>query len=926
MIFDLEDGWRRRSLLLTVLLVAPGYLFSGTFGKVVAIGGNPSDIALDEPRGVLYIANFTANRVEVMSLSDGSIQTSLNVASQPSALALSPDGHFLLVAHYGNFAAPSAPKNALTVVDLSSGSRQTLALTDPPLGVAFGIDGMALVVTSTEFILFDPLLGTSQVVDTIAGVIANLLPQKPGTFPPQIVAASVGASADKRHIFGVTDTILFSYDVIQRQVKAINYVASPPFGPRTVSVSRDGSYWLAGWGMFDNRGLLAQFPNPSGVLNIGGHAIDTERGIIYAQVPQAMQGSGTTTATRPQLTVVDADNLAIRETLQLPENLAGKAALSSDGGTLYAASDSGVLILAVGSLPSFHRISASVEDLAFRGNFCDRRVLTQTLTIVDPGGGHTSFSVSSPGAGVSVSPSSGVTPATVHVSVDLGSFQNQQGTTALPLKIVSSSAINVPRDVRLLVTMQDPDQRGTAVDVPGTLVDLLADPSRDRFFLLRQDTNQVLVFDGKTYRQLATLRTGNTPTQMAISFDRRYLLVGNDNSQVANVFDLETLEPDQPVRFPGGHYPRSIASTGNATLAATRVAGPTHKIDRVDMASRTASELTTLGVFENDIDVNTWLVASPNGARALAAEADGNLLLYDANVDTFTISRKEPAALSGAVAASSNDQFVVGNALLNASLVHTLNFDAGGGTTSGFAFLGDTAYRTTALTQSGPGVIERLNLATGDSIKSTRMVEAPYLGTLGAVFTRTIAPLYSRTAIINLTTSGFTVLPWDYDASVAVPHIDALVNAADGMKAVAPGGLITVFGRDLSPVNMATSERPLPTALGESCLTVNGQPIPMLFVSPAQVNAQLPWTAEGNMTMILRTPGGTSDSFNFPVSTAAPAVFRSGVAGPDTNIPTLVRAANNTLVTPSNPVHREDTLVIYLTGMGATFPTVHAGN
>lgn len=41
-----------------------------TVGKVVAIGGHASDIALDEARKVLYIANFTANRIEVMALGD----------------------------------------------------------------------------------------------------------------------------------------------------------------------------------------------------------------------------------------------------------------------------------------------------------------------------------------------------------------------------------------------------------------------------------------------------------------------------------------------------------------------------------------------------------------------------------------------------------------------------------------------------------------------------------------------------------------------------------------------------------------------------------------------------------------------------------------------------------------------------------------
>src|SRR6266496_1072860 len=72
---------------------------AANFGNVVPIAGSASDIALDESRGVLYIANFTANRIEVMSTADYSIRTSMNVAPQPGALALSPDSKFLLVAH-----------------------------------------------------------------------------------------------------------------------------------------------------------------------------------------------------------------------------------------------------------------------------------------------------------------------------------------------------------------------------------------------------------------------------------------------------------------------------------------------------------------------------------------------------------------------------------------------------------------------------------------------------------------------------------------------------------------------------------------------------------------------------------------------------------------------------------------------------------
>jgi uncharacterized protein (TIGR03437 family) len=912
-----------RCWMVAIGLAISAAAWGQTFGRVVALGGHSSDLALDEARRVVYVANFTANRVDVVSLDSGAVTRSMNVAAQPSSLSMSRDGRYLVVSHYGNFVSPSVPKNALTVINLVTNGRQTFALADPPLGVAFGADGRALVVTTTQFILFEPSLGTMQVLDTIAGVTAKTLPQPPANFPTQIVGASVAASGDGLTVYGVTDTILFSYDVVYHVVRSGGYVASPPLGPRTVSVSQDGSYYLAGWAMLDRLGTLAQFRSPTGELNIGSHAIDSAHGIIYAQIPEESQ-TNTTTKPTPFLMVTDADNLRIREKLRLPENLSGKGVLSSDGQTMYALSESGMMILPVGSLNNSPRLAVDREDLVFRSNFCNRGVIAQPFVVYDPSGAHTPFKVTSSVSGIRISPSSGQTPAVVQVSVDPSQFMNQRGTVVADLTLSSTKAVNMPSPVRALINLQDPDQRGTFVNVPGTLVDIMADPQQNRFFVLRQDTNEVLVFDGATYQQVASLRTGNTPTSLAITFDRRYLLVGNDNSQIANVFDLETLAPDQPIRFPFGHYPRWLAASGNAILAATRVAGPQHKIDHVDFWARTATELPTLGVYENNININTALVASTNGSSILAAEADGNLLLYDANADTFTISRKDTDALAGAVAASNFDQFVVGNTLYNASLVPEYQLDSSVGTTSGFAFIDQYGFRTGAPAEGGPGIVERVDLDTGESVRSTRMVEAPVTGTTDAVFTRTVAVLANRSAIVNLTTSGFTVLPWNYDASVAVPQITRVVNAADGTTALAPGGLISVQGTDLSPTNIASSQVPLPVALGDSCLTVNGMPVPMLMVSSTQINAQLPFQAEGNVTMVLRTPGGVSDNYNLTILPYAPSVFHSELA-PGYSVPLVVRTSNGLVSTPSNPLHWEDEAIIYLTGMGATLPAVTEG-
>lgn len=927
--------------VLVAVAALAGSLGAGTLGRVVPIGGQGADLALDESRGVLYIANYTANRIEVMSLANQTIQTSINVPAQPSSVALSPDGKYLVIAHFGNFAAPASSSNGLTVIDLETNARQTFAMGTAPLGVAFGLDNRALVVTTQEFILFDPVSGTTQVIATLADLAVKTLPQPAASFPTSIVSSSVGASGDGLWIWGFGDNIVFRYDVANRALNHFYYTSAPALGPRAVSVSQDGRRAAMGWAMLgaetflSNSFGIAEFGNPAGNLNTGTVLIDSGRGLVYGQViskPAASTGTSSTApvatpaaSTSPVLQIGDWDNLTTREEFQLPENLAGKSVLSSDGNTMYGISDSGVMVLPIGRLDRQPRVRALQEDLVFRGNFCARSLPSQQLTIVDPSGGNTPFTLRVEGTGLRLSQTSGVTPATVQVSVDTAAVQNQKGTSSASIRIVSDAAVNVPEPVRVLINNKEPDQRGTFVNVPGKLVDLVADPVRDRFYVLRQDKNQVLVYDGANSTRVATLRTCTHPMSMAVTFDRQFLLVGCDRSQFLSVFDLETLEPTQTIPT-GPNYVQSIATSNRKILATTRNAGGgDHGVISIDIPTRTSVRLPSLGIFENKLALNTVATGSPNGSTILFASADGNVMLYDANVDSFTISRKDFASLSGSFAASSFNQYVVGNHLLNRSLVRVTTFESASGQPSGFAFVDNEGFRTTAANSAAPGVIQRVG-ANGSGIRATRLTEAPLLGATGAAFTRTIAPMYARNAIVNLTTSGFTVLPWTYDDSIAPPRLSRVVNAADQTGAVAPGGLVSIQGTNLSPVNVASSEKPLPTALGESCLTINGLPLPVLFVSPTQINAQLPFQATGDVAMILRTPGGVSDTYNLTIQPQAPSVFRTALPELEGEVPHVVRAVNNLPVTDSNPIRRNDTLTIYLTGLGQTNPPVDNGS
>ncbi|MGA2213510.1 MAG: hypothetical protein ABSH31_09565 [Bryobacteraceae bacterium] len=976
-------GWK----ILIAALFAAAAAWGQTFGTVVSIGGEAADLALDETRGVLYIADFTGNTIDVMSLATNTIKTSINVAAQPSSISMSPDGHYLVATNFGNATAPATAGNALTVIDLDTRGTQTFSLGNPPLGVAFGANGLALVVTTTDFELFNPSTGATQQVGTLASVVANSLPVGPTiNFPAAITAASVTASADGTQIYGLggtTSTVTFRYDVTTGVLSPGGIVTSTGvLGPRVVSLNHNGSLAMAGWVMINQQGTFVNFfPQHTNAFAVGSTVFDDSRGLLYAQIP-------TVAGQAPTLQVLTSDNLTLQQTLQLPENLTGKSLLSSNSNTLYSVSASGVTVLPVGSLAKQARVVASPQALLFRGNFCNPGVSEQPLYVTDPGGNHTPFSISSNTAGVTVSPSNGTTPAVVWVSVDPAAFGSQSGTTDATLTITSPTAINVIPPVQVLVNNAAPNQVGSIINVPGTLTDILADPVRDQFFVVRSDQNAVLVFNGTNYSQTATLHTGNQPTTMAISYDQQYLLVGNAGSQIVNVYNLDTLQSLSPILLPSGYIALSIASSANATLAQGEFYDGTFHILQLDIAKRTGVELPSLGVFTNLTNANTVLATSENGSTVFIAQADGTVYLYNANTNAFAVKQQSGASLSGPYAASIFDQYVVDSNLLNSSLNPALTFQTTTGNPSGFAFVDETGFRSTAppptttspittttttctdtaagstcvttsptgttivtctdsaagstcVTTTGPppppapvgqstapGVIERIDMThpTTSVSNATQMAEAPLLGNTASPFTRTIAPLANQTAIANLTVSGVTILPWNFNSSVAPPNITSVVNAGNYGSGVAPGGLISVFGTNLSPINLASSEIPLPTALANSCLTVDGLPVPILFVSPTQVNAQLPFQAVGDVTLILRTPSGISNDFNLVIEPNAPGVFY-GTSGPDKDIPTVVRNDDNELVTPSHPIHRKSgsALVIYLTGLGLTAPAVATG-
>ena len=443
---------RKPAFLIAAALTATAFtpLHAAVFGNVVPLIGHAADIVLDEPRGVLYVANFTANRIEVMSTADNTVRTSINVANQPGGLALSPDGRYLLVTNYGGWTGvPPASANLVTLIDLVSNGRQTFSTGAPPLSAAFvSIDnsrksGLALISTTEGFYLFDPVTGSMESVGSVSSIAASSavsLPAPQATFPPQIVKAAMTTSADGKHIWGIADggtgsQLVYLFDGTTSRMTAQVWVTSPSLLPR-VSASADGSYAMIGWAVFMRAqcggGFMIRSRYPTAVVstNVTGHATDSKNGTIYAQIPDGNQpgtppSNPTTPAGQapsgklPAFSILESDNLTQRDKIYLPENMTGRAVLNSANSMMYAISESGVMVLPVGSMGRASRLAVSTEDVLVQSNFCNRNAMKQTFVVSDPGGNRTNFAISTTQAGVVVSPSSGATPATVTVTVDL---------------------------------------------------------------------------------------------------------------------------------------------------------------------------------------------------------------------------------------------------------------------------------------------------------------------------------------------------------------------------------------------------------------------------------------------------------------------------------------------------------------------------
>jgi uncharacterized protein (TIGR03437 family) len=148
---------------------------------------------------------------------------------------------------------------------------------------------------------------------------------------------------------------------------------------------------------------------------------------------------------------------------------------------------------------------------------------------------------------------------------------------------------------------------------------------------------------------------------------------------------------------------------------------------------------------------------------------------------------------------------------------------------------------------------------------------------------------------------------------------------------VAPGTLVAIFGRNFTDSTSAIIAQsfPWPSVLGETTVTIGGEPVPLYVVTSGQINAILPFDLAVNTNLPIVVTRNNAVSAPQPVSLIAdqPGVFTQSNNGQGIGAILAIHADGSYVeVGNGNSAKTGDTLEIYCTGLGDVNPRAVAGS
>jgi uncharacterized protein (TIGR03437 family) len=177
---------------------------------------------------------------------------------------------------------------------------------------------------------------------------------------------------------------------------------------------------------------------------------------------------------------------------------------------------------------------------------------------------------------------------------------------------------------------------------------------------------------------------------------------------------------------------------------------------------------------------------------------------------------------------------------------------------------------------------------------------------------------------INATGGGQT---YEFQGSVSpqpTTNTGGIVDAASFKSPVAPGSYVAIFGNNLGSItdeNYSALHLPLSMdavtvsfdALASGTLPAVSVPGHITFVSPGQVNVQVPWELQGYSSAQAKVTlfeFGFGNVVTVPISNFAPSIFPYG------SIAAAADATSGSVISATNPAKRGNYIALYCNGLG----------
>jgi uncharacterized protein (TIGR03437 family) len=188
--------------------------------------------------------------------------------------------------------------------------------------------------------------------------------------------------------------------------------------------------------------------------------------------------------------------------------------------------------------------------------------------------------------------------------------------------------------------------------------------------------------------------------------------------------------------------------------------------------------------------------------------------------------------------------------------------------------------------------------------------------------------------IVAIAEQGITVVNGTATLTVAIksgggaPLTIGVGNAASGAGVyISPGGLVSVYGSQLADSVGGGGTPPFSTQVNGTVVMMAGTALPLRYVSPGQVNAQVPFGLNFNTQQQLVVQRGATLSVpvDIVVAPAQPGIYTQDSSGTGAGV---IVDSNQSYqeVTAQTPAKAGDVIIIYCNGLGAVIPPVPTGS